>query len=320
MELRDLIRDPAAWDALQAVTAQRQSLLDAKAFAALRDLLPRLPERAPRQCTFDTAEVVIGEDLAPDDPDRPLLEAAARAAMPWKKGPFRLFGIPIDAEWRSDLKWDRLAPHLPDQAGKVVLDVGCNNGYYLFRLAAQNPGLMLGIDPVARLHYQFHLLQRYARVPNLHFQMWGWEEVVHFDACIDTLFNMGILYHHRDPLGMLRALHRALKPGGLLVMETIIIPGEEDLCLFPADRYARMRNVWFVPTLSALRHMLTRAKFVDLHTVAVNRHLPEEQRSTAWNPGPSYEAFLDPHDATQTLEGYPAPHRAVVFARKKGHM
>lgn len=317
MNTWDLVKDEASAQALREITAQKNVSLEWKPFTAIREAMPNLPKRTTQHIQCDGAEVVIGEDLDPQDADRLAIEGAARAIMPWKKGPFRLFGIPIDAEWRSDFKWDRLAPKLSSQEDKVVLDVGCNNGYYLFRILPQKPKFLLGIDPVPRLHYQYHLLQHYAQIPNMDFQMWGWAEVAHFEEAFDTIFCMGILYHHPDPIGMLRVLHKALKPGGLLVMESIIIPGDSHQCLFPEERYARMRNVWFVPTLEAMNHMLRRTKFIDLETVATNIHEPAEQRTTPWNPGPSYEAFLDPDDASLTVEGYPAPHRAIVLAKRK---
>ena len=58
------------------------------------------------------------------------------ALQPWRKGPFSLFGVQIDTEWRSDWKWNRVAPHLSPLAGRRVLDVGCGNGYYGWRMCA----------------------------------------------------------------------------------------------------------------------------------------------------------------------------------------
>ncbi len=314
--LWDYARDEAARQALEHCRRERRAWLDWKPFQTMRALWPALPE-LDGGLGPDGAEVLAGPTLDPDDPRRLAIAAAARAILPWKKGPFRLLGEPIDAEWRSDYKWARLLPALPDQRGKTVLDVGCNNGYYLFRLAAQAPDFMLGIDPVARWHWQFHLIQHCAQVPNLAFEMWGWQELVHLRAAFDTVLCMGILYHHPEPLQLLRALHEVMRPGGFLVLESIVLPGEDELCLFPRERYARMRNVFFVPTVPAMRNMLERAKFEGIEVVSSQAHLPAEQRTTPWNPGPSYEAFLDQSDPNRTEEGYPAPHRAILVARKR---
>lgn len=317
MDLWSLPENDQAQSQLRALTEQRRSWLDRKPFREIQALWPRLPAAGQVATDYRGSAPIIGPEMADDHPDRQVIEAAARAVMPWKKGPFRLCGIDIDAEWRSDKKWDRMVKHLPNQKDKIVLDVGCNNGYYLFRLLPQRPRYLLGIDPVPRLHYQFHLLQHFAQEPRLAFQMWGWQELGYFRNAFDTLFCMGILYHHADPIGLLRTLITALKPGGLLVLETIVIPGEDDTCLFPKERYARMRNVWFVPTLSAMSHMLERTRFTDIETIATNKHEPAEQRTTAWNPGPSYAEFIQPTDPERTVEGYLAPHRAILFAHKK---
>ena len=286
-------------------------------FHEMKNYLADLPVHEARRMDFSASVVRIGDDLPEDHPTRIKLEELATGLIPWKKGPFRLFGIQIDAEWQSDYKWDRFAHALPDIEGQTVLDVGCNNGYYLFRMIPRKPRFVLGLDPIPRLWLQFHLLQHYARIANLDFQMWGWEELCFFKAHFDTVFCMGILYHHSDPIRILRYLHDALKPGGLLVLETIVIPGSDAHCLFPRDRYARMRNVWFVPTVTALQNMLKRAKFIDADPIAVNKHEPEEQRATRWNPGQSYADFIDPNDPDKTIEGHAAPHRAIIFARKR---
>lgn len=313
----DLVR-PEAADHLRNLSERRAAWLRWKPFRDYLDILPQLPHRHAEHTLWDRAEVTIGENLPEDHPDRQAIARAAKAILPWKKGPYRLFGIPIDAEWRSDYKWDRMADKLPDMRNQRILDVGCNNGYYMFRLLPQRPAYILGIDPVPRLWHQFHLLQRYANCPELAFQMWGWQEAAYFEELFDTIFCMGILYHHRDPMGLLDTLLGALKPGGLLVMESIVIAGEDPICLYPPDRYGKMRNVWFVPTVPAMCHMLNRAKYRDVDVIAVNKHEPAEQRTTPWNPGQSYADFVDPNDPDRTIEGLPAPHRAIVFARKRG--
>lgn len=302
---------------LAALTQARQSWLTWKPFAPIREMWPHLPQLDGAIEVRDGA-VHFGESLAEADPIRRRIHDAARAVSPWKKGPFNLWGMPLDAEWRSDFKWDRLVPALPALEGLDLLDVGTHNGYYMYRMLEQKPRYVLGIDPVPRLWYQFHLLQKLC-VPNcLEFQMWGWQEMAGWQACFDGIFCMGILYHHPDPIGLLRNLYQALKPGGFLVLESITIPGDTSTCLFPEGRYAMMRNVWFLPTVLAMKNMLGRTKFLDIECVADQPHLPEEQRTTEWNPGPSHEDFMMPGDLTRTCEGHPAPRRAMLIARKRG--
>lgn len=313
----DLIHDPKSKQTLQALTEERRVWLDWKPFDDIKTHIAQLPELAADHFAADSAKVVIGAPRGEHDPLYQQIDAACKAILPWKKGPFQLFGVDIDAEWRSDYKWDRLREKLPSLRGQNVLDVGGNNGYYAFRMLADQPAYVLNIDPVPRLWYQFNLLQHFARRPELEFFMWGWQETIHFKHLFDTVFCMGIIYHHHDPIQILKQLHQTLRPGGLLVLESIVIPGEDDMCLFPAERYAKMRNVWFVPTVPAMVNMLERTKFSEIEVVAVNRHESEEQRTTAWNPGQSHADFMDPARPDRTIEGYPAPHRAILFARKK---
>jgi len=315
--IQTLAKNNASIEALEVVTVLRMASLKWKPFLETEALFSELPKVETKEVSYSKDVVCIGADLPIEHPVREKLKKAAHNLIPWKKGPFRLFGLDIDAEWQSHHKWNRLKAFLPDLSGKRVLDIGSNNGYYMFRILAGNPSMVLGIDPFPRCHYQFHLLQHYARDPRLNFQMWGWQEVEHFKPHFDVIFCMGIIYHHRDPIQVLKHAYSALKPGGTAVVETIVTPGNESTCVFPEDRYAAMRNVWFVPTVTATINFLKRTHFIDVNCVSDVLHLPEEQRTTPWNPAPSYASFLDPQNPNRTLEGYPAPRRAIFIAKKK---
>jgi len=300
---------------LTSLTADRQKWLTWKPFAEVRELWHILPELKGEFREVD-GWVEIGETLDPGHADRLAIQKVAESIRPWKKGPFRIFGMEIDAEWRSDHKWDRMVTALPDLKGKRLLDVGCHNGYYMFRMLAQRPEYVLGIDPVPRLWYQFHFLNHFLAEDALEFRMWGWQEMEGWTSQFDGIFCMGILYHHPDPIGLLRTLFAALRPGGFLVLESIVIPGEDHRCLIPSDRYAKMRNVWFLPTVRAMEIMLERTRFRDVICLADQVHTPREQRTTYWNQGPSHADFMMPGDPSKTCEGYPAPRRAILLARK----
>ncbi len=257
--------------------------------------------------------VTIGAETEVSGPEQNEIETRLRTFMPWRKGPFSVFGIQIDAEWQSNRKWDRLLPQLPDLKGKDILDVGCNNGYYMFRMAHHEPRYVLGIDPTVPTHLAFHALNGMAGVPFLHHELLGVEHVHLFPDCFDVIFLMGILYHHPSPLDILKQVASALKRGGTLLLETQGIPGDEPVALFPARRYARVPGTYFVPTASCLENLMKRAglngvKIFDSHPMS-----DEEQRKTDWMVYQSYTDFLDPDDATRTVEGYPAPIR--IYAR-----
>lgn len=307
------------FDFLSELKKDRDTWIDRKSNIDLKEILNRLPKVGNHFTDLSTDAVTIGrkEDLT--DKQHEEVIQLAKDLIPWRKGPFNFYGEYIDAEWRSDFKWNRLKSHVDNLEGKTVLDIGCNNGYFLFKMAEQRPELLLGIDPVVPCETQFKFLQHFANVPNLHFEMFGVEHLDSFKEVFDVIFSMGIIYHHRHPLEQLIHIREALKPGGQTIIETIGIPGEESYALFPEDRYAKMRNVFFVPTLSCFINWCKKAKLIDVEVVAATPLTFEEQRLTDWCPPPSQslENFLDPNDPSKTIEGHPAPMRFCLKARKK---
>ena len=305
---------------LTELTRERQQWAQKVNYRSVTQDLEKFVERpfGAESLNFADGVVQIGKEEERTSTERKQVFQMAEKLIPWKKGPFSLFGEKIDAEWRSDLKWDRIKEHIPSLEGKTVLDVGCNNGYFMFRLLEKNPKLVLGIDPVVPNWAQFHFLNHLVDDPRLHFQLWGVENVKWMPQTYDYIFSMGIIYHHRNPMQQLLELKRALKPGGEIILETIGIPGQESYALFPEDRYAKMRNVWFVPTTSCFLNWIVRAKFKEIELIKVSELTPNEQRLTNWCPPPreSLEDFLDPHEREKTIEGYPAPIRIAVKAKR----
>ncbi|MEX2480175.1 MAG: tRNA 5-methoxyuridine(34)/uridine 5-oxyacetic acid(34) synthase CmoB [Gammaproteobacteria bacterium] len=242
--------------------------------------------------------------------------AALRASLadlqPWRKGPFDLFGLELDAEWRADLKWQRVLPHLSSLVGRSVLDVGCGNGYYAWRMLGAGARWVLGLDPGLLQLMQFRAVHRYVRGARAGVLPLGSAALDRDLAAFDTVFSMGVLYHRREPLAHLLELRRALRPGGELVLETLIVRGSE--ALIPVDRYARMPNVTIVPSIALVEQWLTQSGFADVRCVDVCRTTAAEQRSTAWMRFESLQDCLDPTDASRTVEQYPAPTRAVFIA------
>lgn len=240
-------------------------------------------------------------------------KAVLKNFMPWRKGPFDFFSIYIDTEWRSDWKWDRVLPHISNLENKKVLDVGCGSGYHLFRMHACQASQVIGIDPTALFFYQFHCFKQYLDNINVHFLPIGIEDMP-ASGYFDTVFSMGVLYHRPDPIKFLKELKAQLTTNGELVLETLVIDGDENTVLVPTDRYAQMRNVWFIPSVKALTLWMKRIGFTSIKCVDIDNTSIQEQRATSWMENHSLIDFLDPVDNTKTIEGYPAPKRAVIVA------
>ncbi|SUB70897.1 tRNA (mo5U34)-methyltransferase [Pluralibacter gergoviae] len=239
-----------------------------------------------------------------------------RNLMPWRKGPFSLYGLNIDTEWRSDWKWDRVLPHLSELTGRTILDVGCGSGYHMWRMIGAGARLAVGIDPTQLFLCQFEAVRKLlGGDQRAHLLPLGIEQMPPLNA-FDTVFSMGVLYHRRSPLEHLLQLKDQLVSEGELVLETLVVDGDENTVLVPGDRYAQMRNVYFIPSAPALKQWLEKCGFVDVKIVDMNITSTDEQRRTEWMTTESLADFLDPDDASKTVEGYPAPLRAVLIAKK----
>ncbi|UFS72081.1 tRNA 5-methoxyuridine(34)/uridine 5-oxyacetic acid(34) synthase CmoB [Geomonas sp. RF6] len=300
---------------LQATLPERLDLDGHGKMAAWLSALQSLPEIRPSRIELkDNVTIGCSSDLG--DIDREELIAQLQAFHPWRKGPYNFFGIKIDTEWRSDWKWDRVFPHIQPLAGRRVLDVGCGNGYHGWRMRGAGADFVLGIEPFLLSVQQFQVMQRYIRDPQHHGIPIGIEDVPPDLACFDSVFSMGVLYHRRSPLDHLFELKGCLRRGGQLILETLIVEGDQQTIFMPEGRYAKMRNVWFLPSIAAMMLWLQRCGFTEIACVDTNRTSREEQRSTEWMHFESLADFLDPDDPEKTIEGHPAPLRAVFTATR----
>ena len=277
--------------------------------------LHALPEIMPTRVELkDCVAVGRAEDLGEISSDQ--FMAGLKAFHPWRKGPYSLFGVDIDTEWRSDWKWERLLPHIQSLKGRKVLDIGCGNGYHGWRMRGEGAELVLGIDPTLISVMQYLVMQRYL-VDKQHYVLpLGIEDVPADLACFDSVFSMGVLYHRRSPLDHLLELRGCLRSGGELILETLIVEGGEGTVFMPKGRYAKMRNVWFLPSIPTMILWLQRCGFKDVVCVSTNRTSLKEQRQTEWMNYESLADYLDQEDQSFTIEGYPAPLRAIFIAAK----
>lgn len=281
------------------------------------DIIDNLPPITANCCELDRDWITIGSSNELDDASAEQLLHALYGLRPWRKGPFTIFGTNVDCEWVSYLKWNRLKDKIAPLQGRKILDIGSSCGYYLFRMSAHQPRLLLGLEPYATFFFQFQLLQQLIKAKNCFTVPAKFEELPLMEGYFDTIFHMGVLYHVRSPLDTMTRIRRSLRRGGELVLETLIIPGEEHIALSPPGRYAKMNNVYFLPTVNTLTSWLEKSGFTNIRCIDVTRTTAVEQRKTAWIQTESLADFLAPNNEMHTIEGHPAPRRALMLAEVK---
>ena len=297
---------------LQLKQWEKQTHGDYAKWAKLIDFLPHLEADH-----IELKSAVRSERICPlSDGQKQRITYLLKQLIPWRKGPYDLHGIYIDCEWRSDFKWQRVLPHLAPLQDRLILDVGCGSGYHMWRMLGEGAQMVVGIDPTGLFLCQFEAVRKLLnddRRANL--IPLGIEQMQPLGV-FDTVFSMGVLYHRKSPLDHLSQLKNQLRKGGELVLETLVVDGDVNTALVPADRYAKMKNVYFIPSVECLINWLQKTGFNNVRCVDVALTSLQEQRKTEWLENESLIDFLNPQDHDQTIEGYPAPKRAVILANK----
>ncbi|MCR2090873.1 tRNA 5-methoxyuridine(34)/uridine 5-oxyacetic acid(34) synthase CmoB [Campylobacter upsaliensis] len=253
-------------------------------------------------------------ELTTDKSQSSLIEKLALSLKPWRKGPFKIDDLFIDTEWQSFIKFDILKPFMCNIEDKIVADVGCNNGYYMFKMLEFSPKQIIGFDPSLKYHLQFKLINALAKT-NIKFELLGVEDLPNYAVKFDVIFCLGVIYHRSDPIKMLKDLKKALKLGGIVFLDTMYIESDEEIALVPQNTYSKIPNIYFVPSIKALKNWCLRAGFKNFEVLATKKTDKEEQRKTAWIDSYSLENFLDPENENLTCEGYEAPKRVYVRLR-----
>ena len=301
-----------------------------------QDAVDKLPELRPSLLSLDADTIRVGAETDCSPSQRDTIRQQLKRLLPWRKGPFNLFSVEIDAEWRSDMKWRRLQDKITPLSGRAVLDVGCSNGYYGWRLLGAGAAQVVGTDPTLRYLMQQRAVAKYLPDAPFHVLPFSLEELVREAVGLqraglgparaetqplfppngfDTVFSMGVIYHRRDPENHLRDLLRFLRPGGELVLESLIINARHGDVLWPRGRYAGMRNVWSIPSADTLQAWLRAAGLTAIDVADVSFTTPAEQRVTEWTFEQSLSNFLDPQNPALTIEGFPAPQRAILICK-----
>ena len=273
----------------------------------------QLPNLTASSIDLTADKVRAGQLDDIDEQQQAALKQQLMQLHPWRKGPFELFGLHLNTEWHSDWKWDRLKDHIEPLTGRTVLDVGCGNGYHCWRMAGAGAKLVVGLEPMMIYNTQFLAMNKFLKQDTVFMLPFPLEAMPKELKAFDTVFSMGVLYHRRSPIDHLYELKELAKQGGEVVLETLVIDGRKGEVLVPDDRYAKMRNVWFIPTVLTLESWLQRCGYKNIQLIDVTKTSLEEQRVTPWMEFESLKEFLDPDDFEKTIEGYPAPRRAIFI-------
>ncbi len=326
-------QQPSAYEWLKQLPTWLGDIKDKANYAhapAYQAAVTRLPELTVNHVELDSDVLTIEANLS--ESQRKQITALLKQLMPWRKGPFQIggqigddeSGIKIDTEWHSDWKWQRVAPHLGTLKGRRVLDVGGGSGYHGWRMAGAGADTVIIIDPSCLFYHQFMAIRHFVGTADAHetgryrthYIPVALEALPEHSQLFDTVFSMGVLYHRQSPFEHLQQLKGQLVKGGELVLETLVVEGDANTVLVPHERYAQMNNVYFLPSVAALIGWLKKAGFKDVRCVDVDVTTTDEQRATEWMTYQSLADFLDSNDLTKTLEGYHAPMRATIIAKK----
>jgi len=287
---------------LNKIRQDRKKWMTWKNIAPLREVIDNLQDT---QC-----EVKLDDTIKISGKYTNNILNEAKKLMPWRKGPFELFDTFIDAEWQSNIKYNLLRPYF-SLKDKKVADIGCNNGYYLFRMQEDNPKSLVGFDPSPIYKTQFDFLNHFIK-SEIVYELLGVEHLEFYEEKFDVIFCLGVLYHRSDPVEMLKQLFKGLDKQGEVILDTFYIDGDNEMCLCPKSTYSKIPNIYFVPTIPVLRNWCLRAGFKSFEVLKTSVTNANEQRKTQWIEGESLKDFLNPNDSTKTVEGYPAPARVYV--------
>jgi len=298
---------------LVTLRQERAKWLSWKNIKPYQEAIKAIPDFKDIKVSIDDTIQIDIPNLTQDELKQ--IQECAMLMLPWRKGPFGINELFIDAEWKSYMKYNLLEPHF-NLTNKIVGDIGCNNGYYLFRMIEQNPKKLIGFDPSAIYYSQFMFIDKFIN-SDIVYELLGVEHVEFYEHKFDILFCLGVLYHRSDPVAMLKSLYKGLNEGGELILDTFMIDGEDDICLTPKERYSKIPNIYFIPTVNALKNWCYRAGFDKVEVLDIKKTDTTEQRKTKWVNTQSLEDFINPTDETKTVEGYPAPKRVYIKAIKQ---
>ncbi len=119
------------------------------------------------------------------------------------------------------IKWRRFAPAIPrDLAGRSVLDIGCNAGFYSMEMKRRGAARVLGIDSDEDYLAQARFAGEISGF-DIEFRNLSVYDVARLEERFDVVLFMGVLYHLRHPLLALDLVHEHVSRD-LLVFQSML--------------------------------------------------------------------------------------------------
>jgi tRNA (mo5U34)-methyltransferase len=179
------------------------------------------------------------------------------------------------------VKWQNFSSAIPESlAGKSVLDIGCNAGFYSIEMKRRGADRVVGIDSDEKYLAQARFA---AKINNaeIEFRNLSVYRVADLGERFDLVLFMGVLYHLRHPLLALELLHEHVV-ADLLVTQSLLRGSQENMNvpadfpfweeeIFDRDEFPRMYFIenrfandptnWWVPNRACFEAMLRSAGF-----------------------------------------------------------
>jgi len=144
-------------------------------------------------------------------------------------------------------KFAGFAHALPaDLAGRSVLDIGCNAGFYSIEMKRRGAGRVLGIDSDPRYLAQARLVAETLGFPDIEYRQLSVYDVGALGERFDLVVFMGVLYHLRHPLLALDLIREHVA-GELLLFQTMQ-QGAGDVLQVPEDHPFHQPGTAIPPT------------------------------------------------------------------------
>ncbi len=181
-----------------------------------------------------------------------------------------------------NIKWQNFKHAVPqDLAGKSVLDIGCNAGFYSIEMKKRGAARVVGIDSDETYLEQARFAAAVSGYDDIEFRKLDVYEVGQLGERFDLVIFMGVLYHLRHPLLALDTLHDTVV-GDLMLFQSMqrgskqLMHLDDDYAfwetsVFENDAYPKMYFVekryshdptnWWIPNRACVEAMLRSAGF-----------------------------------------------------------